>query len=150
MSQGRNCLVLTNWTGHLETIAGALRALGHDPVILKGGMGAKDRAAALARLTPQPGGPPLLAVATGPYAGEGFDCPPLDTLFLAAPVASKGRLLQYAGRILRPYDGKATAEVHDYHDEQRRRARLIAGQARARVHQPRLPRPPKTPLHPKR
>jgi superfamily II DNA or RNA helicase len=118
LSQGRNCLVLTNWTGHLETIAGALRALGHDPVILKGGMGAKDRAAALARLTPQRGGPALLAVATGPYAGEGFDCPPLDTLFLAAPVASKGRLLQYAGRILRPYDGKATAEVHDYHDEQ--------------------------------
>lgn len=59
----------------------------------------------------------LLAVATGPYAGEGFDCPALDTLFLAAPVAQKGRLVQYAGRILRPYDGKATAEVHDYHDE---------------------------------
>jgi superfamily II DNA or RNA helicase len=118
ISQGRNCLVLTNWTGHLETIASALRALGHDPVILKGGMGAKDRTAALARLVPQPGGPPLLAVATGPYTGEGFDCPPLDTLFLAAPVASRGRLLQYAGRILRPYGGKATAGVHDYHDEQ--------------------------------
>jgi superfamily II DNA or RNA helicase len=117
LAQGRNCLVLTNWTDHLRAIADALRTLGHDPVILKGGTGAKDRAAALARLTPQPGGPPLLAVATGPYAGEGFDCPPLDTLFLAAPVASKGRLLQYAGRILRPYDGKATAEVHDYHDE---------------------------------
>jgi superfamily II DNA or RNA helicase len=117
LAQGRNCLVLTNWTDHLEAIASALRALGHDPVILKGGMGAKDRAAALARLVPEPGGLPLLAVATGPYAGEGFDCPPLDTLFLAAPVASKGRLLQYAGRILRPYDGKATAEVHDYHDE---------------------------------
>jgi superfamily II DNA or RNA helicase len=56
-------------------------------------------------------------VATGPYAGEGFDCPPLDTLFLAAHVANKGSLLQYAGRILRPYDGKATAEVHDCHDE---------------------------------
>jgi hypothetical protein len=25
---------------------------------------------------------------------------------------------QYAGRILLPYDGMATAEVHDYHDEQ--------------------------------
>ena len=117
VTKGRNCLVLTNWTSHLQAIADALRALGHDPVTLKGGMGAKDRATALARLTPQAGGPPLLAVATGPYAGEGFDCPPLDTLFLAAPVASKGRLLQYAGRILRPYDGKATAEVHDYHDE---------------------------------
>jgi hypothetical protein len=69
MSRGRNCLVLTNWTGHLETIASALRALDHDPVILKGGMGAKDRAAALARLIPQSGGPALLAVATGPYAG---------------------------------------------------------------------------------
>jgi superfamily II DNA or RNA helicase len=117
LRQGRNCLVLTNWTNHLGAIASALRALGHDPVILKGGMGAKDRTAALARLVPEPGGLPLLAVATGPYAGEGFDCPPLDTLFLAAPVASKGRLLQYAGRILRPYGGKATAEVHDYHDE---------------------------------
>ncbi|MGH3275220.1 MAG: hypothetical protein ACRDNZ_12965 [Streptosporangiaceae bacterium] len=69
--------------------------LGHDPVILPGGMGAKDRTAALTRLQPQSGGPPLLAVATGPYAGEGFDCPALDTLFLAAPIAQKGRLVQH-------------------------------------------------------
>jgi superfamily II DNA or RNA helicase len=117
LSQGRNCLVLTNWTVHLDKLADALRAMGNDPVVLRGGMGAKARAAALARLQPQPGGPPLLAVATGPYAGEGFDCPALDSLFLASPVAQKGRLVQYAGRILRPYDGKATAEVHDYHDE---------------------------------
>lgn len=117
LSQGRNCLILTNWTAHLEKLAGALLSLGHDPVVLRGGMGAKARAAALARLQPQPGGPPLLVAATGPYAGEGFDCPALDTLFLAAPVAQKGRLVQYAGRILRSYHGKATAEVHDYHDE---------------------------------
>jgi superfamily II DNA or RNA helicase len=117
LAQGRNCLVLTNWTAHLNKLAEALRATGHDPVILRGGMGAKARSAALARLQPQPDGPPLLVVATGPYAGEGFDCPALDTLFLAAPIAQKGRLVQYAGRILRSYDGKATAEVHDYHDE---------------------------------
>jgi superfamily II DNA or RNA helicase len=55
-------------------------------------------------------------VATGSYIGEGFDCPALDTLFLAAPISFKGRLVQYAGRILRPYPGKATAEIHDYHD----------------------------------
>ena len=120
LAMGRNCLVLTSWIAHLQKLADGLRAAGHDPVILRGGMGAKDRAAALARLQPQPGGPPLLVVATGPYAGEGFDCPPLDTLFLAAPVSYKGKLVQYAGRIMRPYDGKTTAEVHDYVDEQTR------------------------------
>jgi len=55
-------------------------------------------------------------VATGPYAGEGFDCPALDTLFLAAPVANKGSLTQYVGRILRSHENKTTAEVHDYLD----------------------------------
>lgn len=111
---GRHCLVLTQWTSHVETIANELRAAGLDPVVLRGGMGVKARAAALGRLAPQ--GTPLLVVATGPYVGEGFDCPALDTLFLAAPIAFKGRLVQYVGRILRPHPGKTTAEVHDYHD----------------------------------
>ena len=35
---------------------------------------------------------------------------------MAAPIAFKGRLVQYAGRILRVHPGKTTAEVHDYHD----------------------------------
>jgi hypothetical protein len=60
LSKNRNCLVLTNRTSHLEKFAGLLRDAGHDPVILRGGMGAKSRAAALARLQRQPGGPPLL------------------------------------------------------------------------------------------
>jgi superfamily II DNA or RNA helicase len=117
LGKDRNCLVLTNRTSHLERLADLLGEAGHDPVILRGGMGARSRAAALARLQPQPGGSPLLAVATGSYAGEGFDCPALDTLFLAAPVANKGSLTQYAGRILRSYENKITAEVHDYLDE---------------------------------
>lgn len=89
--------------------------MGHDAVVLRGGMGAKARAAALRRLEPEVGRP-LLVVATGPYVGEGFDCPVLDTVFLTAPIAFKGRLVQHVGRILRPYPGKDTAEVHDYHD----------------------------------
>jgi hypothetical protein len=117
LGKDRNCLILTNRTSHLETLAGPLREAGHDPVVLRGGLGAKSRAAALARLQPQLGGPPLLAVATGSYAGEGFDCPALDILFLAAPVANKGSMTQYAGRILRPHDGKRTAEIHDYLDD---------------------------------
>jgi type III restriction/modification enzyme restriction subunit len=91
LQRGRHCLVLTKWVAHLDQLAGGLRERGWDPVILRGGMGAKARAAALARLHPQPGDPPLLVVATGPYMGEGFDCPTLDTLFLAAPVGYKGR-----------------------------------------------------------
>jgi superfamily II DNA or RNA helicase len=116
LTRGRHCLVLTQWTEHLDRLVAALSERGHEPVVLRGGMGAKARAAALARLEPRADGPPLLAVATGPYIGEGFDCPALDTLFLASPVAFKGRLVQYAGRILRPFPGKTTAEVHDYHD----------------------------------
>jgi superfamily II DNA or RNA helicase len=116
LDRGRHCLVLTQWTSHVEALAGALRAEDLDPVVLRGGMGAKVRAAALKRLEPSAGGPALLVVATGPYAGEGFDCPALDTLFLAAPIAFKGRLVQYAGRILRAHPGKSSAEVHDYHD----------------------------------
>src|SRR5215469_7066567 len=110
------CLVLTKWIAHLDRLAEALRERGHDPVVLRGGMGAKARAAALARLQTEPGDPPLVVVATGPYIGEGFDCPALDTLFLAAPVGYKGSIVQWAGRILRAHPGKTSAEVHDYHD----------------------------------
>lgn len=116
ITRGRHCLVLTQWTAHVGCLAEGLSERGHDPVILKGGMGSKQRAAALTRLRPVAGGPPLLVVATGPYIGEGFDCPILDTLFLTAPIAFKGRVVQYVGRIMRSSEGKTTAEVHDYHD----------------------------------
>jgi hypothetical protein len=48
LTKGRNCLVLINWTSHLQAMADSLHALGHEPVTLKGGMGVKDRAATLA------------------------------------------------------------------------------------------------------
>jgi len=114
--RGRHCLVLAQRTAHVDQLAASLTEHGLAPVVLKGGMGARARAAAAQRLVPTDGGPPLLAVATGHFVGEGFDCPALDTLFLAGPVSFKGRLVQYVGRILRAYPGKQTAEVHDYHD----------------------------------
>ncbi len=114
LGRGRHCMVLTQRTAHVEALAALLRESGRDPVVLRGGMNAGQRAAALGRLVPEGG--PLLVVATGSYVGEGFDCPALDTLFLAAPVAFKGKLVQNVGRILRPWPGKLVAEVHDYHD----------------------------------
>ncbi len=116
LARGRHCLLLTQWTAHVALLADLLRAAGHEPVVLRGGMAAGQRRAALDRLVPD--GEPVLVVATGPYVGEGFDCPALDTLFLAAPIAFKGRLVQYVGRVLRPAPGKHVVEVHDYHDAQ--------------------------------
>ena len=114
LARGRQCLVLTQWTAHVDTLTAALGDAGHEPVVLKGGMGAGQRRAALARLEPDDRA--LLVVATGSYIGEGFDCAALDTVFLASPIAFKGRLVQYVGRVLRAAPGKHVVEVHDYHD----------------------------------
>ena len=58
----------------------------------------------------------IVLVATGSYLGEGFDWPELDTLFLAFPLAFKGRVVQYVGRLLRAHEGKHHVELHDYVD----------------------------------
>jgi superfamily II DNA or RNA helicase len=58
----------------------------------------------------------LIIIATGKYIGEGFDYPRLDTLFLASPIAWKGTLTQYAGRLHREYPGKQDVIVYDYVD----------------------------------
>ena len=58
----------------------------------------------------------LIIIATGKYAGEGFDYPRLDTLFLASPVTWKGTLAQYAGRLHREYPGKQNVMIYDYVD----------------------------------
>lgn len=43
--------------------------------------------------------------------------PRLDTLFLALPIAWKGSLAQYAGRLHRESDGKNRVTIYDYVDE---------------------------------
>ncbi|CCQ15613.1 DNA or RNA helicase of superfamily II [Rhodococcus sp. AW25M09] len=115
--EGRNVLALTTWTTHLELVVSALAERGHSVTTLRGGMGAKARKAAVAELTEQQlTGTPMLTVAIGSFIGEGFDIPAFDTLFLAAPISFKGRLIQYVGRVVRSHPGKTTATVHDYHD----------------------------------
>ena len=63
-----------------------------------------------------PSSDPLVIVATGKYAGEGFDYARLDTLFLVSPVAWKGIVAQYAGRLHREFEGKQDVQIYDYID----------------------------------
>ncbi len=87
-----------------------------EPDVLQGGVGKKARRLITDRLAAARSGDGVILLATGSFLGEGFDCPPLDTLFLTFPIAFKGRLVQYVGRVLRPIDGKTRVEVHDYVD----------------------------------
>ncbi len=114
--EGRNVLLLTQWTDHLDALAAELSQRGMGPLILRGGLGKKARAAVIDQLNADPAPTGQLLLATGSYLGEGFDSPSLDTLFLAFPLAFKGRVVQYIGRILRTNDIKTDVEVHDYVD----------------------------------
>lgn len=87
-------------------------------VILKGGMGKKQRRAAAEKLASIPDGVPRVILATGSYIGEGFDDSRLDTLFLTMPISWRGTLQQYVGRLHRVHDGKKIVRVYDYVDAQ--------------------------------
>ena len=51
----------------------------------------------------------------GPFVGEGFDDPRLNTLFLTIPVVARDGL-SYAGRLHRLHDGKGEVRIYDYAD----------------------------------
>lgn len=114
---GRTCLVLTQRTSHIDAICERLADAGYDTHVLKGGLGKKALATVHAAIAAPKGDTGIVVVATGSYLGEGFDWPELDTLFLAFPIAFKGRVVQYVGRLLRTHSTKHDVELHDYLDE---------------------------------
>lgn len=118
LKQGRRCLVLSHWNEHCQSIADKLAQKGKKTFVLSGTQGKKERAAILKSIQDTPQDKDLTVVATGQYLGEGFDCPQLDTLFLAFPVSFKGKLIQYVGRIMREHPSKNHALVYDYLDSQ--------------------------------
>lgn len=130
-TEGRTCLVLTQRKDHVDRLATELRKLGADPQVLVGGLGKKARAAVSDEVSQRDPAAGFVIVATGSYLGEGFDWPELDTLFLAFPIAFKGRVVQYVGRLLRAHDAKVHVELHDYVD--------VAIPVLDRMHAKRLP-----------
>lgn len=113
---GRNCVVLTERTAHVEILTNALMKMIPDVISVTGSMGMKEARETMAKISSTPIDRPLTLVATGKYIGEGFDEPRLDTLFLAMPISWKGTLQQYAGRLHRLFDGKNEVQIFDYVD----------------------------------
>jgi superfamily II DNA or RNA helicase len=112
----RSPVVLTERTGHLEFLASRLAERIKNVIVLKGGMGAKQRNSTMERLAAIPENDERVIVATGRYLGEGFDDARLDTLFLALPISWKGTLAQYAGRLHRLHHAKREVVIYDYAD----------------------------------
>ncbi len=112
----RSPLVLTERNDHLDRLEhGLIDRIPH-LVVLRAGLGKKQRKAIAERLATIPRDEPRAILATGRYVGEGFDDPRLDTLFLTLPVSWRGTIAQYAGRLHRLYDGKREVRIYDYAD----------------------------------
>jgi superfamily II DNA or RNA helicase len=116
--QGRNCLVLSLRTTHVELLANKLKEEVPDVITLMGGMGKKATQTTFQQLAALPDNKNIILVATGHFIGEGFDEPRLDTLFLAMPISWKGTLQQYAGRLHRLFETKKEVRIYDYVDIQ--------------------------------
>jgi phosphatidylserine/phosphatidylglycerophosphate/cardiolipin synthase-like enzyme len=91
---------------------------GQCPNIIKmtGSLSIKEKREVMQKIEEMPIDDSFVIVATGKYVGEGFDFPRLDTLFLAMPIAWKGKVAQYAGRLHRLYNGKDEVLIYDYID----------------------------------
>lgn len=116
IKEGRNPIVLTERLEHLEYLEGAFTDLFARVIVLKGGMGVKQRQEVLNKLRSYKEEENYILISTGKYIGEGFDNIRLDTLFLTMPISWEGTLKQYAGRLHRMCDGKQIVKIYDYID----------------------------------
>jgi superfamily II DNA or RNA helicase len=112
----RSSVVITERTDHLEHFASRLKAFAKNVIVLRGGQSDRQRRELAARLSSIPDSEERLILSTGRYLGEGFDDPRLDTLFLTMPIAWKGTVAQYAGRLHRLHEGKHEVRICDYVD----------------------------------
>ncbi|MGO8738969.1 DEAD/DEAH box helicase [Rhodoblastus sp.] len=117
LEDGRFPVVITERTDHLENLSGRLERFAKNVIVLRGDQTAKQRRAAMDQLRQIAPREERVVLATGRYLGEGFDDARLDTLFLTMPVAWKGTLAQYAGRLHRLHEAKRDVMIYDYADK---------------------------------
>jgi len=116
VEEGRSPILLTERREHLEYFSSQLANVVKNVIVLRGGMGIKQRRAIAEQLATISKNERRVLLATGRYVGEGFDDARLDTLFLALPISWKGTLVQYAGRLHRIHVDKTDVRIYDYVD----------------------------------
>ncbi|MCI8557992.1 MAG: DEAD/DEAH box helicase family protein [Lachnospiraceae bacterium] len=116
VKEGRTPVILTRYKEQAKYLYDHLQGDAYHVFILYGDNSDKENSEVRRRLKELPKNQSMILVATGQKIGEGFDCPRLDTLMLAAPVSFSSRLEQYIGRLNRDYDGKKEVIVYDYVD----------------------------------
>lgn len=116
VSNGQIPLIITERKRHLEKLKNLLEGKIRKVIIMKGGMGKKQRREALNEIENISDGEEKVILATGRYLGEGFDEQRLDTLFLTLPISWRGTLSQYAGRLHRTHRMKNEVVIYDYAD----------------------------------
>ena len=116
LREGRSPIILTSRTSHVSVLAELLKPHCRNVITLIGSESTKDKRQKMEHLQSIPSSEQLVIVATGKYVGEGFDYARLDTLFLVSPVAWKGIVAQYAGRLHREFEGKQDVQIYDYID----------------------------------
>lgn len=115
VAEGRFPLILTERKEHLAILEAMLKPYIKNLGVLYGGIGIKERKNIFDKLNSADTSKAILA--TGAYIGEGFDDPRLDTLFITMPIAFKGKVIQYAGRLHRKYHAKTEIRIYDYVDQ---------------------------------
>ena len=113
---GRTPIVLTKYTEHATVLYERVKAYADKVFLLTGTISKKEQRALRAQMDEIRPEETMILIATGQLVGEGFDYPRLDTLIMATPVAWKGIVEQYAGRLNRDYEGKKNVMIYDYVD----------------------------------
>jgi len=103
-------LICSDRVDHLKALESLVHSDGN--VILTGQSKHKEREDICSRLKE---GTVQNLFSISQLIGEGFDLPGLTNLFLVTPIRFDGKLLQIAGRILRPKEGKLP-KIYDYVD----------------------------------
>ena len=116
ISIGLSPVILTKYKKHAELLYEELVGKADHVYILYGENTDKENRIIRAKLNKVAKDETLILIATGQKIGEGFNLPKLDTLILASPISSAGRVEQFVGRIDRTYEGKEKVFVYDYVD----------------------------------